>query len=304
MLDVSIRKKLGSDKTGALDVDVEFRLQEGVVVLFGHSGAGKTTILRLLSGILKPDEGRIALNESVWFDSRAGIHVPVQSRRVGFVFQEPLLLPHLTASGNVSFGIRAVTAAERRERAMDLLDLLGVAHASNRLPAELSGGEQQRVALARALAIEPQLVLLDEPLSAVDMTTRSRLLDEIAALQRRSGVPFLYVTHNPGEAVRLGDQVLLVHGGRILQSGSPLEVFAAPSSVPAARAVGTENVFAGTILWHRPEDGITAIGIGGCIVDATFNGLPTGSRVTVGIRSEDILVARERLTATSARNVM
>jgi molybdopterin-binding protein len=175
---------------------------------------------------------------------------------------------------------------------------------ADRYPHLLSGGEQQRVALARALATDPLIMLLDEPLSAVDLATRGRLLEEISAIQRRSGIPFLYVTHNHSEAVRLGDTMVVIDEGKIVQEGIPLEIFNAPQTASVAKIVGAENLFVGTILNHHFEDGITTIEIKSCHVEAPFNGLPVGSQVTIGIRSEDIIVSREHLTQISARNVL
>jgi molybdopterin-binding protein len=147
-------------------------------------------------------------------------------------------------------------------------------------------------------------MLLDEPLSAVDAATRSRLLDEISAVQQRSGIPFLYVTHNHSEAVRLGNAMYVLDEGRVVQEGTPLEIFNSPRSAPVARAVGTENIFVGGIVEHKIDDGTTVIDIGSCRVEVPYSNLPVGRRITAGIRSEDIIISRERLTQTSARNVL
>lgn len=303
MLDARIRKQLGSGNSHALNLDVQLNVSNGVTVLFGHSGAGKTSILRAIAGIITPDEGRISFGEKVYFDSAAGINLPMQQRKLSYVFQSPTLFPHMTAEQNVLYGADSNSRAAR-ERVRELLETLGIPDIAQRFPRELSGGEQQRVALARALATDPLLMLLDEPLTAVDVATRSRLLDEIAAIQQQSGIPFLYVTHNHSEAARLGDTMLVIDEGRIVQQGTPLEILNAPGTAPVARMVGTENVFAGRILHHHPEDGITVIDASSCLIELPHNGLPVGNLVTVGLRSEDIIVAREHLTQTSARNVL
>ena len=224
-----------------------FVVRQGITVLFGPSGSGKTTILRSIAGIVEPDEGRIELGDRVYFDSAAGTNVPIQRRRIGFVFQDYLLFPHLTALQNVAYAIRSATAKERRDRALELLDLLGIAYASDRRPHQLSGGEQQRVALARALGSDPAILLLDEPMSALDAVTRLRLLGEIVELQRKSQIPFLYVTHSPADAVRVGDSALILNAGRIVQEGKPAEVFNAPRDSEVSRAVGSENILAGRV---------------------------------------------------------
>lgn len=221
MLSVRVRKHLGEKRPkgpggAAFTLDVDFDAPNGITTLLGASGAGKTTTLRLIAGVAAPDEGAIAVGGRILFDSAKGIDLPIRHRRVGFVFQDYALFPHLTAEQNIAYGIKAKGAHARRERARELLTLFHVSHTAHRLPHELSGGEQQRVALARALASDPAIVLLDEPLSAVDEETRALLLDEIAAAQRAANVPFLYVTHNRREAERLGAYSVTLEHGRII----------------------------------------------------------------------------------------
>lgn len=304
MFEARMEMQLGSDGAHPFDIDVDIRGGDGITVLFGASGAGKTSILRAVAGVLKPDRGRIALDGKVYFDSTTGTYLPVQERRIGYVFQNHLLFPHLTAEQNVLYGIRDHSRNDARQRVRELLSLLGIDRTARRYPRDLSGGEQQRVALARALASDPSIMLLDEPLSAVDVATRSRLLEEISAVQERSGIPFLYVTHNHSEAVRLGDYMYILDEGEVVQSGTPLEIFNSPRSASAARAVGTENIFVGKIVEHRIQDGMTTVDIGSCLVQVPYKDLPVGDRITVGIRSEDIILSREHLTQTSARNVL
>ncbi|PYS93229.1 MAG: Fe3+/spermidine/putrescine ABC transporter ATP-binding protein [Acidobacteria bacterium] len=306
-LQVQIKKRLTDGKRTADDaragfmLDLAFETRAGINILFGPSGSGKTTTLRAIAGLVAPDEGRIAHGAQIYFDSTMHINLPIQRRRVGFVFQDNALFPHLTAAQNVAYG---VAARERTTRARALLAQFGVEHLAAHYPRELSGGEQQRVALARALAPAPAVLLLDEPLSAVDVPTRARLLDEIDAAQRTSGIPFLYVTHNHAEAVRLGTHLILLHEGRVVQTGRPLDVFNAPQSASAVRAVGTENLFAGRVVEQRPAEGVTVIETNGLQLEAAYNALSIGSLITLGVRAEDIIIARERLTQTSARNVI
>ena len=298
-MQVQIKKRL----TDGFALDLAFETCTGINILFGPSGSGKTTTLRAIAGLIAPDRGRIANGEQIYFDSTAHINLRIQRRHIGFVFQEGALFPHLTAEQNAAYGIGA-RARSKREQARALLAQFGVEQLAARYPRELSGGEQQRVALARALAPAPSVLLLDEPLSAVDVPTRARLLDEIDAAQRASGIPFLYVTHNHAEAVRLGAHLILLHEGRVVQTGRPLDVFNAPQSASAVRAVGTENLFAGRVIEQRPLEGVTVVETNGLQLEAAYNALPVGSPLTLGVRAEDIIVARERLTQTSARNVI
>jgi molybdate transport system ATP-binding protein len=231
LLQLSIRKRLESDKSGSFLLDVTFVADRGITILFGKSGAGKTTTLRAIAGIVKPDEGRILIGSTVCFDSDAGIDLSIQARRVGYVFQDYALFPHLTAEQNVAYGIKqSGNRQSQLERARELLTLFKLDHAMQRYPRKMSGGEQQRTALARALASDPAVVLLDEPLSAVDAETRKHLLDEIASVQERVRIPFIYVTHNTTEAARLGSRVVRLRHGRVEISGPPSEVFTAEES--------------------------------------------------------------------------
>ena len=304
MLDAKIKKEFKTNGRVTFALDVSFVVREGVTVLFGPSGSGKTTILRSIAGIVTPDAGKIELDERVYFDSATGTNLPIQRRRVGFVFQDYLLFPHLTAVQNVAYAIGSATSKGRRDRAIELLDLLGIAYASDRRPQQLSGGEQQRVALARALGSDPAILLLDEPLSALDSATRQRLLGEIVDLQRKSRIPFLYITHSPADAVRAGDCALILNAGRIVQEGKPAEVFNAPRDSAVSRAVGSENILAGRVKDHNEREGISVIDLAGCELVIPYNALPKSTPVTIGIRSDDIVVSRERIGQTSARNLL
>jgi ABC-type spermidine/putrescine transport systems, ATPase components len=215
MLQVNVKKHLGNDpKTGFL-LDISFSVDGGITVLAGASGAGKTTTLRLIAGILTPDDGSIKLGRDTYFDSDKKIDLSIQKRRVGFVFQDYALFPHLNAEQNIAYGIKKNDRATKLDKAVEMLALFHIEHISKRIPREMSGGEQQRVALARVLASDPAIVLLDEPLSAVDVETRAKLLDEIETAQSQTGIPFIYVTHNETEADRLGKQRIILRDGRI-----------------------------------------------------------------------------------------
>ncbi len=230
MLSVSIKRRLGANDSSSganggsgiridrtFSLDVEFAVPDGVTILFGPSGSGKTTCLRAIAGIVTPDEGRITLDERVFFDSGLGLNLHIQERRVGFVFQDYALFPHLTSEQNVAYGIRAAKSRiAKHGQARELLGLLGIEYVARQYPRELSGGEAQRVAVARALASDPAVMLLDEPLSAVDLKTRERLLGEIGALKQRTRIPFLYVTHNTAEAAAIGTSLIVLEEGRVI----------------------------------------------------------------------------------------
>jgi molybdate transport system ATP-binding protein len=215
MLQVEFKKRFFEKRETVFQLDVSFSVGSGFTVLMGSSGAGKTTVLRMIAGILAPDEGSIRMDSQTYFDSVQKIDLPIQKRRVGFVFQDYALFPHLNAEQNIAYGVKAKNHASRTEKAREMLALFHIEQIRKRIPREMSGGEQQRVALARALASDPLIVLLDEPLSAVDVETRSKLLDEIENAQSRANIPFIYVTHNEAEAERLGKYRITLQNGQI-----------------------------------------------------------------------------------------
>jgi molybdate transport system ATP-binding protein len=240
-------------------LDARFECQAGeLVALVGPSGSGKTTILRAIAGLIRPATGAVRCGGATWFDARTD--VPPQRRRVGLVFQHYALFPHLTAIGNVEVALGPTLPREiRRATARDLLEFVHLGGLEARLPHQLSGGQQQRVALARALARDPQALLLDEPFSAVDQMTRRRLQRELAAMRERLNVPIVLVTHDLGEAAALADRMVVLHRGKTLQSGPPLEVLARPRTLEIARLVDYRNLFTGRIVAHERERGRTLL---------------------------------------------
>ncbi len=235
------------ERRGAFELAVEFTALPGeVTVVVGESGAGKTSILRLLAGLSHPDQGHIILDNQVYVDVAQGIRRPPWQRDVGHVAQDFSLFPHLTVRENTGFGLRAlgVPPGEIRSRVESSLERVGVADLAGRLPAQLSGGQQQRVALARALVLRPRLLLLDEPLSALDVQTRRQLRGELRSLLRELPCVTIYVTHSPLEALVFGDRIVVVDAGRISQAGSRKELLRRPRSRYVAELIGT-NLFVG-----------------------------------------------------------
>ena len=223
-----------------------------LLALVGPSGSGKTTILRAIAGLIRPQSGSVRANGAAWFDART--FLPPQARRVGLVFQHYALFPHLSASGNVQAALPpTLPRATRVSIARELIEFVHLGGLEDRLPRELSGGQQQRVALARALARDPQVLLLDEPFSAVDQVTRRRLQRELAQMRRRLKIPIVLVTHDLEEAASLADRMVVLHHGRTLQSGAPFDVLARPATVDIARLVDYRNLFTGRIAAHEPE---------------------------------------------------
>jgi len=223
---------------------LDLTIRSGEFVSFlGPSGCGKTTALRIVAGFEQPDDGRVLL------EGKDITATPINRRDMGMVFQAYSLFPNLTARENVAFGLRVrkAPAARRAQRAGDLLDLVGLSSAADRYPHQLSGGQQQRVALARALAIEPSVLLLDEPLSALDATVRLQLRDEIRRIQTRLGITTLFVTHDQEEALSVSDRVVVLSQGRIEQVGAPAEIYGDPRTVFVAQFIGTMNRITGTV---------------------------------------------------------
>jgi len=234
----ALRVDLALDR-GDFDLDLAFEVGAGeCAALVGPSGAGKSTVLRAVAGLARTRRGRISLGDERWLDTAAGVDVAVERRRVGYVFQEYALFPTMTSWRNVAYGMRSGGRSERRSRAHDLLERFGLGGRAEAHPGELSGGERQRVALARALASEPELLLLDEPLSALDVQTRAAASRELAAVLGRADVPALIVTHDFAEAALLADRVAVLDRGRIVQEGTAAALAAAPASAFVADLSG------------------------------------------------------------------
>lgn len=234
-------------------LDIEWSADDPVAVLFGPSGAGKTLTLQALAGLMRPDEGRIVVDGRVFFDASAGIDLSPPARRIGYVFQGYALFPHLTVAGNVAFGLRDRPRAERRARAREVIERLGLHGIEERYPHDLSGGQRQRVALGRALAIDPALLLLDEPLSALDRPLRESLRDELRRILDEWQRAVVLVTHDFAEAYRLADRIVVYDAGRVVQSAPRSEILWQPASESVARIMGIRNLLHGTVVKATPD---------------------------------------------------
>jgi molybdate transport system ATP-binding protein len=234
-------------------LDVDWQAADEVVALFGPSGAGKTLTLGCLAGLVRPDAGRIVVDGAVFFDSARGIDVPPQRRRVGYVFQGYALFPHLSVEDNVGYGLRGRPREERRRRVGEVMERLGLAPLAARRPRELSGGQQQRVALGRALAVDPALLLLDEPLSALDAPLRRQLRRDLMATLREWRTATVLVTHDLAEAFQLADRVVVYEGGRVVQAAPKSELLSAPASERVARLMGVRNILRGRVVKAAPD---------------------------------------------------
>ncbi len=223
--------KLALARSSDFGLDVELSCPPGITCVMGPSGSGKSTLLAILAGLELPDAGRVAIGSNVWLDRAAGIEVPVHQRRLSYVFQGLALFPHMSALHNVMYGMRHVPRAEREDKALSLLDRVGVKHLAKRRPRTFSGGEAQRVALARAIARAPQLVLLDEPFSALDRELRKQLTELVRDLVAETKVPLVHVTHSVAEARLLADQVIRIDKGKVVARGTVDEVLAGLTSL-------------------------------------------------------------------------
>jgi molybdate transport system ATP-binding protein len=272
----------------------------GVTVLFGPSGSGKTTILRCLAGLETPDSGKITFGNELWFAGGQRV-MPPRERRLGFVPQDYALFPHLTVAENITYGLHGRPAAEKAARVAELAGWLGLDGLDARRPAELSGGQQQRVALARAVARPPRLLLLDEPFAALDSPTRQRLRGELRLRLRELAIPTLIVTHDRQEALSLGDELMVLDAGRIVQRGPVQSVFSRPANLTVASIVAVETVQPGLVL--SVKDGLASVRVGFAELTAVVDNLPAGTtNVFACIRAEDVMLAASPEPHSSPRN--
>jgi len=282
---VGVAKRFGATEV-LRDIDLAVGRGE-LVCLLGPSGCGKTTLLRILAGLVHPDRGRVIIR------GRDVTRMPAYERRIGLVFQSYALFPHMTVRDNVAFGLgaRGIREPEMAQRIRRVLELLRLSELEARYPRQLSGGQQQRVALARALVLNPEVLLLDEPLSNLDARLRQQVRDEIRALQRELGITTVLVTHDQEEALTLADRIVVLHGGAIVQSGPPLDVYRAPRDLFVANFLGDANALAGRV--HRDGGRLTFATAGGLAIplDPACRAAP-GSAALLLVRPEAIEIGR------------
>ena len=297
MIDVDIERRVGD-----FELKVAFQAEAPVVGLFGRSGSGKTTVVNAIAGILRPRRGRIVINGETLFDSDRGIDVAPERRRLGYVFQDDLLFPHLTVGANLLYGYRRASA-----RVIDpdhVTELLGLRALLNRKPETLSGGERQRVAIGRALLAQPRLLLMDEPLASLDLRRQNEVLRYIEQLRDDLVIPIVYVSHSVAEITRLADTVVLLSEGKSLAVGDVESVMGRMELRPHTGRYEAGAVIETSVMSHDVEYGLTALGFaGGQLVVPNVEAL-VGERVRVRIRARDISIALERPNAVSILNVL
>jgi molybdate transport system ATP-binding protein len=304
-LEVRVAKDLAG-KGDRFHLELAFTAAPGISILFGASGAGKTTLLNCIAGLTTPDSGRIVAGNNVLFDSNHRTNLPTRLRKIGYVLQDLALFPHLSVEQNIRYGLVNLPAAERDRRCTAILESFRVAHLRRRRPGEISGGEAQRVALARTLVTDPCVLLLDEPLAALDAPTKSKIIDDLRVWNEAHHVPILYVTHSRDEVFALGERVVMLDSGQIIADGPPHQVMTAPLQETAAQLAGFENIFDATVLaTHEGRGTMTCHLAGGEVeLETPLVRADVGAKLRIGIRAGDVLLATSRPDGLSARNIL
>lgn len=297
MLEVALRHRLG-----AFTLDIAFRAPPGVTVLFGRSGSGKTTIVNAVAGLLTPDTGRIVSNGRTLLDTERGIRLRPHRRRLGYIFQEGRLFPHLTVRQNLAYGAWFAPRGAQREQTARVVEMLGIGPLLDRRPGALSGGEKQRVAIGRALLSAPRLILADEPLAALDEARKAEILPYFERLCDEVSVPILYVSHAASEVARLATTVVALDGGRVVAQGAAAELLGDPAVLPAgAREAGA--VLMATVIAHH-ADGLSELDAGGVPLFLPRVAQAPGKTVRVRIAAHDVILSRDRPHGLSALNIL
>ena len=298
MLQVDLQKRLGD-----FNLDVAFGIEDrGITALFGRSGAGKTTLVNMMAGLLRPDSGRLHIGGHTLFDSDAKINVRPERRRVGYVFQEGRLFPHLSVKANLLYGRRFAPKGERYQDAAQIIDLLGLGGLLARRPATQSGGEKQRVAIGRALLSEPRLLLMDEPLAALDAARKSEIMGHIERLRDVLGVPIVYVSHALEEVTRLADHMVLLADGGVVATGSAVDIMSRPDLSPHTGRHKAGALIETQVTGHD-DFGLTELAFTGGVLRVAGLDLAAGTAVRARIRARDVAIATTRPSDLSILNV-
>lgn len=298
-LSVSIKHKFS-----AFNLDLGFEAPKGVTALFGRSGAGKTSVINAVAGLLSPDEGRISVNGETLFDASKKINVPAHKRDIGYVFQEARLFPHLTVHQNLTFSEKFIKRQNQPGLKPDaLIAMLGLEELLERRPAKLSGGERQRVAIGRALNKRPGLLLLDEPLAALDMKRKTELLPYLERLRDELEIPMLYVSHSVSEVTRLATTIIAMDQGRITREGPAAKILADPDAFPQLGREEAGAFLTATVVSHDETDGLTTLRFSGGRLLAPLVKAAPGVQLRVRIRARDILLAKTVPEGISALNI-
>ena len=298
-LEVAVRHRLG-----AFRVDAAFRAGRGLTALFGRSGAGKTTLVNAVAGLLRPERGRVAVDGQVLLDTEDGRFVPPHRRRIGYVFQEGRLFPHLSVRQNLGFGRWFTGRRQRFGSFADTVELLGLGHLLERRPGALSGGEKQRVAIGRALLASPRLLLMDEPLASLDEARKGEIMPYIERLRDGLGIPILYVSHSVPEIARLATTVVVLARGRVERSGPPAGLMADPDLFPLMGRHEGGALLAARIVGHDPVDELTELAASGGRLWVPRVEAAAGTQLRVRIRARDVILARDPPSGLSALNCL
>ena len=299
MIRVDVARRLGR-----FAIEARFETDSrGVTALFGRSGAGKTSVVNMLAGLLRPDRGRIELDGGILFDSAKGVDLPPERRRLGYVFQESRLFPHYSVRRNLEYGMRRLPHSERRVGFDDLIGVLGIEPLLDRHPRQLSGGERQRVALGRALLASPRLLLMDEPLASLDQARKQEILPFIERLRDRFAIPIVYVTHAMDEIVRLADTLILIDDGRVAAVGPVEELTSRLDLRPLTGRYEAGSVIAAEVASHDDAFGLTSLRFAGGTFRVPRIGSPAGTGVRLRVRARDVSLALTRPKGVSELNV-
>jgi molybdate transport system ATP-binding protein len=306
VLKARLRKVRSGRTPSSFVLDVAIEIPPGITIVFGPSGAGKSTLLDCIAGLLKPDAGRIEIGGEALLDVERRIDVPPAKRKIAYVFQSLALFPHMSVEQNVAYGLADMPPPERALRVKAMLEAFHVEPLAKRKADEISGGEQQRVALARSLATSPRVLLLDEPLTALDEGLKKSITDDLRQWNAAQNIPILYVTHSRAEVDALGERVIVLDQGKIISTGTPHDVLDAPRRSSLAQASGFENLFSGVVTELRKADGVMRVRLvrGACEIETPLGYAAVGAAVRLAIRAGDILLATERPYGLSARNVI